>query len=117
MAKQTLINGTTENWENGKLGMTEEYAEPAGIDVEHALDEALELKAISIRMPMSLISSLKMIAGHHGIGYQPLMRDVLTRFARAEIRDILVSIENQRTLESALSDEDSPVIKHIRKFA
>jgi len=117
MTKQVMIKGTTESWENGKLGKDEDYAEPAGLDVELALDEALELKPISIRMPKSLIASLKMIAGYHGIGYQPLMRDALTRFARAEVRDILIGIENQKSLESALSDEDSPVTKHMQKCA
>ena len=43
------------------------------------------------------------------------MRDVLTRFARAEVRDILIGIENQKSLESALSDEDSPAVKHLQK--
>ena len=115
MTGQKNIKGTTQNWENGKLGRNEEFTVEASLEDELALDNALGLKPISIRMQKTLIDTLKMIATHHGIGYQPLMRDVLTRFARAEVRDILIGIENQKSLESALSDEDSPAVKHLQK--
>ena len=115
MTKKTSIKGSVENWKKGRLGKDANFAKPAGAGIELALDEALELIPISIRMPKSLIGTLKMIAGHHGIGYQPLMRDVLTRFARAEVRDILKGIEDQKNLESALSDEDSPAVKHLQE--
>ncbi|GMR15306.1 MAG: hypothetical protein BMS9Abin30_0931 [Gammaproteobacteria bacterium] len=117
MTGREPIKGTAHNWESGKLGMDEEFAVAASLEDELALDNALGLKPISIRMPKSLIDTLKMIAGHHGIGYQPLMRDVLTRFARAEVLDILQDLEARKALESTLSDEDSPVAKHWKKYA
>lgn len=117
MTKAAKIKGTTQNWDAGKLGRDEEFAVEATLEEELSLSRALGLKPISIRMPKELISTLKMIASHHGIGYQPLIRDVLSRFARAEVQDILRSIKAQKTLESALSDEDSPAIKYIEKNA
>lgn len=117
MAKTDKIKGTTANWENGRLGTDEEFAVQASPDEELAIGAALGLKPISIRMPVDLIATLKLIAGHHGIGYQPLMRDALSRFARAEVRQILIGIEEQKALESALSDEDSPAAKHMDKCA
>jgi len=66
------IEGTMKNWENGKLGQDAEFAAEASLEEEMALDDALELKLISIRMQKSLIRKLKLIANYHGIGYQPL---------------------------------------------
>lgn len=53
---------------------------------ETAIDESLGLKSISIRLQTSLIEDLKMIAMANGIGYQPLIRTLLTRFAQSELR-------------------------------
>ena len=115
MSKQTKIRGSVPNWENGKLGRDEDFVVAASPEEELALDRALELKPISIRMPKELIRTLKVIAGVHGIGYQPLMRDVLGRFARAEMVNLLRQYEDQKTFEAALSDEDSPAAKQFNK--
>lgn len=117
MAKKERIKGTPTNWENGKLGTDEDYVVAASSKEELSIDAAIELKPISIRMPVDLISMLKLIAGHHGIGYQPMIRDVLTRFVRAEAREILIGMEEQKALKSALSDEESPAAKHLDKCA
>ncbi len=109
------IKGSTLNWESGKLGRNADYVVPATAEEELALDRALELKPISIRMPTELIRTLKVIAGVHGIGYQPLMRDVLGRFARAEMIDLLRQYEEQKNLEADLSDEDSPAARQLDK--
>ena len=38
-----------------------------------------------------------MLAGMHGVGYQPLMRDALCRFAEGEMKQLLVgAVETQR---------------------
>ena len=116
MTKMTKkIKGSTQNWESGKLGRDAGYVVSATAEEELALANALELKPISIRMPTDLIRTLKVIAGVHGIGYQPLIRDVLSRFARAEMIDLLRQFEEQKSLESALSDEDSPAAKQLDK--
>ncbi|MEO5574294.1 MAG: hypothetical protein ABIR48_07420 [Gammaproteobacteria bacterium] len=41
---------------------------------------------ISIRLEKSLIEEFKLIAKAHGLGYQPLMRQCLRRFADGEIK-------------------------------
>jgi hypothetical protein len=71
-----------EAWETGKLGASEEFAIVSSDEEEKAVDDALGLQLISIRFQKELISKLKEIALIEGIGYQPLMRQVMTRFAR-----------------------------------
>jgi predicted DNA-binding ribbon-helix-helix protein len=51
---------------------------------------------ISIRLRKELISELKLIADYRGISYQPLIRDVLSRFARAEVRQIASELREQQ---------------------
>ena len=71
-----------EAWETRKLGSTEEFAVVSSDEEDKAVDDALGLQLISIRFQKELISKLKEIAVLEGIGYQPLMRQVMTRFAR-----------------------------------
>ncbi len=68
-------------------------------------------------MPVNLIKQLKIISGYHGIGYQPLMRDILGCFARAEILTTLNQQAEQKALESALTDEESPAAKQLKDCA
>lgn len=107
--KKTL--GKIKDWETGKLGQDANYARHSPSEREVAVDDALELKMISIRLQNELISNLKFVAEHHGIGYQPLIRDLLHRFVRAEMRDILYNLQETQDEEEAFSDEDSPVAK------
>jgi|SRR5699024_4023308 len=74
-------------WESGELGMSAESVQ-VSTDSD-ALDEALGMKPISIRLEKRLIENLKRIASHHNIGYQPMVRDLLNRFATAELKFIL----------------------------
>ena len=85
------------------------------IELADGLD--LELKPISIRLPKILIKQLKFIAHMHGVGYQPLIRDILSRFSRHEIVDLVKQIEEQKDVEATLSDEDSPAARHLRDCA
>lgn len=117
MSKAKSIKGTTQNWESGKLGSDIEHAKPAGAKLEAALEAALEMKLISIRLPVPLINQLKIIAKYHAIGYQPMMRDVLTRFAGHEMIDIMRQLEAQEIVEHTLSDADSPAARHMKDCA
>jgi len=60
-------------------------------EMAKALDDALELQLISVRLQKSLIDGLKLIAKANGIGYQPLMRQVLNRFVDSELRRLVRS--------------------------
>lgn len=111
------IKGTIRNWESGKLGESAEHMVSASDEEMLVLNKALELKPISIRLQMSLIDKLKIIAQYHGIGYQPLMRDVLNRFVRHELTSIIRELKEQQELEETFSDDDSPAAKFMRNCA
>lgn len=96
-------------WETGKLGRDKEYAECAPQEVKDEIESALGLQMISVRMQKQLISELKFIADYRGIGYQPLMRDVLARFTRSEIVQIARELQEQQkareTIEAELAEK------------
>ena len=75
-------------WDDRKLGADEEHVVRADAMHEAALDAALEMQSISIRLPKQLIRQYKMIAAHHGVGYQPLMRDVMARFVPGALKEV-----------------------------
>lgn len=52
---------------------------------------AIGLQMVSMRLQPELVNNLKQIAAYYGIGYQPMIRDLLNRFARSEIQQILES--------------------------
>ena len=68
------------------------------------------MKLVSIRLPIPLIETLKAIAGHHGIAYQPMIRDLLMRFARSEFQQIHAEL-NSRMEEAQSTDESSPPVE------
>ena len=68
-----------EAWDNRELGASEKHVRKAAPDREKALDKRLGLQTISIRLQKSLIENLKRLAKKDGIGYQPYVRQILTR--------------------------------------
>ena len=111
------VPSTAADWESGKLGESEEHIEEADINLLMALDEALELKPISIRLQQKLIHRLKLVAKYHGIGYQPMIRDILNRWVSGEMKSILRKLEVQAEAEKVLADEDSPYAKTLEDYA
>lgn len=83
------IAGTDEAWESRELGADPASVKVAGAEHAAALDDALGLQSISIRLPRQLIETYKLIASHHGIGYQPLMRDILQRFVPEGLKEVM----------------------------
>jgi hypothetical protein len=95
MSKQTgKIVGTPEAWDEGRLGTDPAHVRVAPPEVSRAVDDALGMQAISIRLDKDLIETFKTIAKIHGMGYQPLMREVLKRFADAEVKVLLAQMAN-----------------------
>lgn len=92
------IPGSAENWENGALGLTEEHAKRADAEESVAIDRATgnNMQLISMRLPQELLGVLKEIAKYRGIGYQPMVRDLLHRWAVGEIKSIL----NERLIQA-----------------
>lgn len=85
----TRIASTDHAWESGELGASAAHAQPAPQSLDAEIDASLGLQAISIRLPKQLIDAYKLIAAHHGVGYQPLMRDILQRFAPEGLKEVL----------------------------
>lgn len=99
------IIGTAEAWDEGQLGKDPAFAmalspEETAAD-EAAIDAAFGLKPISIRMEVEVLDSLKAIAKYRGLGYQPLIRQVLQRWVDCELKQI--------ALESMDKNEDKEV--------
>ncbi len=104
------IAGTDEAWETRQLGADADSAQVAGAEHMAALNDALGMQSISIRMPKDMIEAYKLIAAHHGVGYQPLMRDILQRFIPEGLREVM-----EHHTEKA--DQASDRIEELRKAA
>ena len=62
-----------------------------------AVDEALGLEKVSLKMDKELIKTLSGIASYRGLtNYKVLMRDVLQRFADAEAKAIMFEMLEER---------------------
>lgn len=109
----TSAKFTENSWDERQLGAEEEYVVRAEKSHEDALDEALELQSISIRLPKQMIRQYKFIAAHHGVGYQPLMRDVLARFVPNALREVFES-EQERAVAAA---EKATIPEPMKKAA
>lgn len=84
-------------WDYEKLTPDEKHTQPVDLETSKKIDDALGLQAISIRLDKCLIDSFKVLGAFHGIGYQPLMRDALKRFADLEMKAIVSGlVESQR---------------------
>nr|WP_315467124.1 hypothetical protein [uncultured Undibacterium sp.] len=106
------IEGTDEAWDSGLLGNDENYVRRASKKVEAEIDDALGMQLISIRLPKELIKELKIVAQFHDVGYQPLIRDALTRFASSEFKRIATEYANQKA-EKEKSKEKRSVSKSL----
>lgn len=115
MSKKTpeLLDDVDE-WENRALGASEEHVAVAPRQYADDTDEQLGLQAISIRLPKSLIRDLKEIAARYDLGYQPMVRDLLNRFAVAEQKKYFTEQLGKYTVAEERSQEDTvPVSEFI----
>ena len=110
MAKTPKIENSDNAWEKGKLGRDEQFVRLSKDVNESAIDSALDLKLVSIRLQKSLIDDFKAIAKiNNGIGYQTLMRQILTRFIEAEKKKLVgdyLAEQRARELESEENNAD-----------
>ena len=109
MSKHKRIPASDEAWESGELGNDPKFAKVFEGDIQPQIDEAIAMQPISIRLPKSLIETFKLLGQEQGLGYQPLMRRALTRFAEAEMKRVLNEhvAERRRAVEDA-DDNDVP---------
>ena len=110
MSKHKKVPASDEAWESGELGNDPKTAKIFEGDIQGQVDEAIAMQPISIRLPKSLIETFKLLGQEHGLGYQPLMRRVLTRFAEAEMKRVLNDhvAEQRRAVEGADNDDVPP---------
>ncbi|WP_147292904.1 hypothetical protein [Dyella psychrodurans] len=105
-------------WESGQLGMSEEHVRVATSEEMMEVDVALGLQPISIRLQKGLLDALKAIAKYHGIGYQPMIRDLLNRFAISESKEIYQKLlEEAKRKESEAGEPTVPVGDFMRRIA
>lgn len=109
------IEGTDTAWDDGVLGQDEKYVKKASNEEEIKLEDALGLHLISIRLQKQLIEDLKFIATAHGIGYQPLMRDILNRFVVSEKRLIINHVISMKEQEERQRVEDEKKSRSLKK--
>lgn len=104
------VNRQTEKKHAAKAPKALDVNDAAPVELEQAVDEALAMQLISIRLPQRLIDDLKLIANKEGLGYQPLMRRVLVRFASAELRSMARAElgEAPKVVANSHEDYDEP---------
>ena len=106
---KTKKPGTDSAWESGELGESFETAKVVSKEAERAVQDALGMQLISIRLPKSVIEDFKVIAQIEGIGYQPLMREALMRFAECESKRIMREYATKVAADKAQIVEEGKV--------
>jgi predicted DNA binding CopG/RHH family protein len=99
----TPFDTETEQWENGALGRDEAHIAVAPTSNALAIDDALGLQMISIRLPKELIEAFKAIATVNEMGYQPLMRSTLQRFADSELKRLAMGYLDKTNAQKAVT--------------
>jgi predicted DNA binding CopG/RHH family protein len=86
--KQNIETGfeDEEKWDNKELGAEPQYARKVSKERAERINDSLDLHPISIRLPSDVIELLKKFAHEDGIGYQPLVRQLITKYTRERAR-------------------------------
>jgi predicted DNA binding CopG/RHH family protein len=87
------LTADAELWDSRQLGASAEHMKVVSDEEQKDIEDSLGLQMISIRLSKTLIEQLKELARLEGIGYQPLIRTILTQFAE----------DNKHKLDSLLS--------------
>ncbi|CAM3790894.1 hypothetical protein [Polynucleobacter antarcticus] len=113
------ITNSPEAWESGELGQSLEHVNVAPSKLVSDIDDALGLQMISIRLDKELIDMFKLLGGKYQLGYQPLMREALKRFADGELKMVaLEALEKQSLARSKLRDQSNhPKKEKVAKAA
>ncbi|MDH4466499.1 MAG: hypothetical protein QE271_00455 [Bacteriovoracaceae bacterium] len=102
--EQELLTESYE-WDTGKRGSRSTVATQ---EDEEALDDAMALQMISIRLPATVVAKLKAMAKNEGIGYQPYTRQLLIHHTQGEDR-----IGKLHDLEERLRLVERAVLKKV----
>lgn len=88
-----------EKWDE-HVGLPE-YSVVLSDEECRVIDEGLGFRAISMRMDKTLIDQFKELARLDGIGYQPLMRHVLTDYAKANEHRLIALLSASEAAQRA----------------
>jgi len=108
------------------VGESEAHVAVAPASISVGIEDTLDLQPISIRLQRDLLDNLKALAKLNGLGYQPLIRQVLTRWVDCELKNMLRQKASASASASGLTyrsadDEDShaePALRdELRKAA
>lgn len=110
---RSKIKDTKEAWDDRALGADDAFAVAVDQSHEAALDEALGLQSISIRLPKQLIDHYKVIAHFHKVGYQPLMRDVLARWVPGALKEVF----EEEQAKAKKASESAVLVEEPRRRA
>ena len=72
-----------------EVGTIDANVEVSTEAITAGIEDALGLQPISIRLQKDLLDNLKELAKLNGLGYQPLIRQVLTRWVDCELKSLL----------------------------
>ncbi|WP_270175181.1 hypothetical protein [Diaphorobacter sp. ED-3] len=97
------------------VGVNESHVAVAPAQLSAALDDALDLQPISIRLQKDLLENLKALAKLNGLGYQPLIRQVLTRWVDCELKSMLREKASSARIEAPEADKSAEM--ELRKAA
>jgi hypothetical protein len=95
--KAARFDADNELWETRKLGASPEHARVVSGKGDKALDESMGLQLLTFRIQKPIVDQLRQLAKLEGIGYQPLMRQVLVKYVR----------ENQHRLQRILTPHEA----------
>lgn len=114
MSIKDYENETWDEWDNRDLGASEEHAVVSSTVNEETLNASLGMQTISLRMPSDLLVDLKLIAKLHGIGYQPLMKQIMQRFVICEMKQMLRDAADRKQVREGIIAEDPDFIPEPR---
>jgi predicted DNA binding CopG/RHH family protein len=112
MSNANNVETPEDDWEQEDMHLDPSNYRKSTDQEDKELDDALGLQMISIRLQKDLLDQLKLIAKFHGIGYQPMVRDVLSRWARREIVDIAKQQMEEKEARQALAAMEPNSRKH-----
>lgn len=119
MDERVVRDAVDEDEDFRDLGVADDDSVRTDPELEREMFKALGMRAISIRLPNGLIDAFKAVANLHGVGYQPLMRDVLERWLLGELRHLAQQQSAELTAakkeayeaRSTAGDDPSPLAK------
>ncbi len=94
------------------VGEEEQFVATVQGQMDKSIDDVLGLQPISIRLQKDLIENLKGLAQLNGLGYQPLIRQILTRWVDCELKRVLnekLAAERANALRNEQAQAEIPV--------